>query len=113
MPQNNWAVGQLYPPPNGLSNIKWSQPGGPGTLVYPQQQSGGAYESIQPFNEFSGVFRSPCGHSMNEALVQREYDFENETSVALICCELCGYVVYTLAPFEAALSTVYQPQLPV
>jgi hypothetical protein len=110
--QNDWQVGALYPP-GGLSGIKWTQPDGVGGLVYPQQITGGAYLSTAPFNERTGVFMAPCGHSMNEPLVQREYDYDTGSSVALICCELCGFVVYTLEPFEAALDTVYQPQLPV
>ena len=104
--QNQWAIGELYPS-GGLNNVKWSQPGGPGTLVYPQQQLGGEYLEIKPFNEFSGIFTAGCGHSQDEALIQREYDYVNQTSVALICCQLCGYVQYTLSPFEAALDTVF------
>jgi len=109
---NDWEIGALYPTPSGLNGL-WSQPGGPGTLVYPQQEIGGDLLSIKPFNEFSGIFRAPCGHSMNQPLVQREYDYDTQSSVALICCALCGYVVYTLEPFEAALNTTYQPQLVV
>ena len=108
--QNNWQVGALYPN-GGLNNIAWSQPGGPGTIVYPQQQIGGAYESITPFNEATGMFRAGCGHAMNQALVQREYDYDNDISVALVTCPLCGYVQYSLSPFESALDTVYQPWL--
>jgi hypothetical protein len=109
---NDWQVGALYPPPGGLGGF-WKQPGGVGTLVYPQQQTGVDYFSTTPFSELSGVFSAPCGHFMNEPLVQREYDYTAGQSVALICCELCGFVVYTLSPFEAALDTTFQPVLPV
>lgn len=108
--QNSWQIGTLYPP-GGLNNIAWSQPGGPGTPVYPQQEVGGAYESTVPFNERTGMFSAGCGHSMNQALVQREYDYDNDISVALVLCPLCGYTQYSISPFEAALSTVYQPWL--
>lgn len=112
MPSNAWQIGALYPA-GGLSNIKWSQPGGVGTLVFPQQQTGVAYLSTKPFSELSGIFACPCGHFCNYPLVQREWDYATSSSVALICCPLCGYVVYTMAPFESALSTVYQPQLSI
>ena len=112
MPSNDWQIGALYPP-GGLNNIKWSQPGGVGTPVYPQQQTGVDYFSSHPFSELSGQFSVGCGHFCNMPLVQQEYDYVTESSVALICCPLCGYVQYTLEPFESALSTVYQPQLPI
>jgi len=111
MPSNTWAQGALYPSPGGLGGF-WEQPT-PGGLVYPQQRSGGPYLSIEPFTEFSGVFRSLCGHSLNYPLVQREYDYNTGSSVALICCSLCGVVNWSIEPFEAALDTVYEPQLPV
>jgi hypothetical protein len=109
---NSWEVGALYPP-GGLNNVKWSQPGGPGTLVYPQQQTGVDYFSIKPFSELSGQFACGCGHYVDQPLIQREFDFDTEESVALICCPMCGYVQYTLEPFESALNTVLQPQLPI
>ena len=112
MPANSWQVGALYPP-GGPNNVKWSQPGGIGTIVLPQQQTGVDYFSTKPFSELSGQFASPCGHYQNMPLIQREWDYETNSSVALICCELCGYVAYTIEPFEAALNTVLQPQLPI
>lgn len=116
MPSNSWQVGVPYPMPptvgalGGLNKL-WRQPGGPGTLVYPQQQVGSNYFSTQPFSELSGIFSGPCGHSFDQPLVQREYDYGTQSSVALICCMLCGYVIYTLEPFESALNTVEQPWL--
>lgn len=111
-PQNSWTVGRLYPP-EGLHGIKWSQPGAPNSLVYPQQQTGVDYFSTKPFSELSGLYSSPCGHFSNMPWIQREYDYNTGSSVALCCCPLCGLVVYTIEPFEAALNTVWQPQLPL
>lgn len=105
---NSWQVGALYPP-GGLNNIAWTQPGGIGTQVFPAQIVGGSYESTEPFNERSGIFNCGCGHSQNQALIQREFDYDTNQSVALVCCPLCGFVSYTLTPFEAVLDTVYQP----
>ena len=112
MTQNSWAIGQLYPK-GGLHGIAWQQPGGPGTQVFPAQQTGSDYFSIKPFSELSGVFSSLCGHSLNAPLVQREFDYTTGQSVALICCALCGIVNYVIEPFEAALNTVEQPWLVV
>jgi len=112
MPTNSWQIGALYPP-GGLHGIKWSQPGGVGTQVFPQQQTGVDYFSVRPFSELSGVWSSPCGHFSNTPWIQQEYDYTTENSVALICCPLCGIVVYTIEPFDLALNPVANPQLPL
>jgi len=109
---NRWQVGALYPS-GGRGGVAWKQPGGVGTLVYPQQVTGVDYFSTKPFSELSGMMSSPCGHYMNAPLVQREYDYTTNQSVALLCCQLCGYVVWTISPFEAALNTVQLPYLVV
>jgi len=116
MPANTWEIGALYPP-GGLNNIKWSQPSGVGGIVYPQQQVSADYyignQAITPFSELTGIFSVQCGHFCNYPLIQQEWDFENDISVALICCPICGFVQYTLSPFSAALDTVAEPQLPI
>ncbi len=110
MTANRWQVGALYPS-GGRSGVAWTQPGGVGTPIYPQQATGTDYFSPHPFSELSGTMSAPCGHYMNAPLVQREFDYTTNQSVALICCELCGYVVWTISPFEAALNTVQLPYL--
>jgi hypothetical protein len=112
MPANSWQVGALYPP-GGLNNVKWSQPGGIGTQVFPTGVVSVDFFAVTPFNENSGIFVAGCSHYMNQPLVQREWDFETNSSVALICCVRCGYVQYVIEPFEAALNTTFQPQLPI
>jgi hypothetical protein len=109
---NSWQVGALYPP-GGLNNIAWQQPGGVGTQVFPAQQTSVDYFAVTPFSELTGVFSSPCGHFENYPLIQQEFDYETGSSVALVCCPLCGYVVYTIEPFELALNPVANPQLPI
>lgn len=110
MATNSWQLGALYPS-GGLNDIEWQQPGGVGTQVFPAQAMGVDYFSTVPFNEFSGLQFSGCGHSLNTPLIQREYDYNEQSSVALICCPLCGYVNNAIYPFEAALDTVYQPMV--
>lgn len=111
-PSNSWQVGALYPP-GGLNNIKWSQPSGVGGIVYPQQQTSVSYFAVTPFSELSGLWSVGCGHFCDYPLIQREWDFTKNSSVALICCPLCGFLAYTIEPFEAALNTTYQPQVPI
>lgn len=112
MPSNAWQIGALYPA-GGRNGIAWSQPSGIGTAVLPGPVTSVSYFETTPFSELSGVFRPGCGHSVNEPLIQREYDYTTSSSVALCCCPECGYVQYTIEPFEDALSTVMQPQLPL
>jgi hypothetical protein len=107
MPTNDWAQGALYPLNGGLGGF-WKQPV-PGGIVYPQQATGVDYFSTKPFSELTGVFNSLCGHSLNYPLIQREYDYDTSSSVALVCCCLCGVVNWTIEPFEAILDTVYIP----
>jgi hypothetical protein len=57
------TIGTLYNPKQ--SNIPWSQPGGPGTIVYPQQQINIPYGFPAPallINESTGLFSVFCGH---------------------------------------------------
>lgn len=110
MAQNAWEIGALYPP-GGLNNVKWSQPGGVGTQVFPAQQTSVDLLDITPFSELTGLMSAGCSHYFDEPLVQREFDYTENSSVALVCCPLCGYVQTAIEPFEAALSTVSYPML--
>lgn len=99
---NDWSLYNLYPPNGGIGGI-WSQPV-PEGLVYPQQVTANSnLFTTLPFSELTGQYVGSCGHSFNACQVFREYDYENETSVALLCCGTCGCVQRTIAPFEAAL----------
>jgi hypothetical protein len=102
MPANDWSLGTLYIQPNGKGGV-WSQPGGPGTTVFPQQASSNVdYFSTAPFNELSGQYVFGCGHSANNCEVYRDYDYDNAISVAILACPLCSYAQRTIEPYEAA-----------
>lgn len=103
---NTWQIGTLYIP--NYNGVAWQQPGGIGTQVFPAQQVGGAYESIQPFNEMSGAMTAGCGHSQNAPLLQQEYDEDSGELVILVLCSICSYTQYAL-PVAQVLSTVYNP----
>lgn len=70
------VIGTLYNPKQ--SGIAWSQPGGPGTTVYPQEQVNvpfTAYPVVgQLWAENSGVYVCGCGHWINEAMIFEDAD---------------------------------------
>ena len=107
MPTNDWTIGLQYDPK--WNNIAWKQPGGVGTKVYPQQVSGNSnLLSVEPFSEVTGVYFFGCGHSVNQSLVIRDWDYNTGTSVALIACPTCSYVQSTVEPYELALTNDLQ-----
>lgn len=108
---NTWQVGTMYVQPNGPNGL-FRQPGGPGTLVYPQQTTGVDYFSTKPFSELTGMFSCGCGHFVNEPMMQQEYDENTNGLIMLIICPICSFIQYTL-PVDRALSTVQQPQVPI
>lgn len=110
---NTWTVGTFYVQPNGNRGL-FEQPGGPGTEVFPAQQVGVDYFSTQPFSELTGVFSAGCGHFQDYPTLQQEVDYSSGEPVQtmLVICSVCSYIQYTL-PIDQALSTVYQPQVPI
>lgn len=101
--ENAWQIGSLYPLVGGQGGF-WTQPAGPYSPVFPQQQTNNTdILSSVPFNELTGQYMGVCGHSFNMCMVFREYDYDNETSVALLCCPSCGTVQRSIAPFSEAV----------
>lgn len=108
---NTWNVGTMYIQPNGPNGL-FRQPGGPGTQVYPAQATGIDYFSTHPFSELSGTFSAGCGHYQDYPTMQQELDVVSGKLVMLVICSVCSFIQYTL-PIDQALSTVYQPQVPI
>jgi hypothetical protein len=81
-------VGGLYPSPKGIGGI-WSQPGGPGTPVYPQQQLNPTSVippfSTAPVSEYTGQFVAGCGHWMMEPAIQQAWSDAEQSYVKLVC----------------------------
>jgi hypothetical protein len=77
-------VGALFP--ESYQPI-YTQPGGIGTPVVPQQEVG----------ELTGIYRSPCGHSLNSW--ETAWATVNGSQMAIVKCPLCGYInnIYTPA----------------
>lgn len=105
--QNRWAIGEMYY--GGLvgGQVFFTQPGGPGTQVFPTQENGQPWLSwpaagVIPFNEQAAAWWIPgCLHSIKSIKVIREWDYTTNMSVALLCCEVCSYVQRTMEPFES------------
>jgi hypothetical protein len=70
------VVGTLYNPKQ--SGIAWSQPGGPGTTVFPQEQVNVPFAAYptggQLWAENSGIWVAGCGHWQNEPMIWQDFD---------------------------------------
>ena len=89
------AVGTLYNP--HLNGIKWSQPGGPRTQVFPAQQNGPFLNYPVPgqtFSETSGLFVAGCGHWIDAPRLFFDHDNMLGIDVVAVCCAVCSYVQY-------------------
>jgi hypothetical protein len=83
----------------------WSQPGGPGTIVYPQQQIG----------EQIGLWVEGCAHWFNSWDVRENawnppsFIFAYVVPSAFVLCPLCGYVQRIITPFDLIQDPVANP----
>jgi hypothetical protein len=70
------VIGTLYNPRQ--SDIAWSQPGGPGTTVFPQEQVNVPFTAYptggQLWAENSGIWVAGCGHWQNEPMIWQDFD---------------------------------------
>lgn len=98
----DWEIGALYIKPNGPGGY-WTQPGGVGTTVFPQQvQANSNILTTEPFTELSGNYVFGCGHSQNMGTIYVDTDGDG-TLVALIACSLCSFVQRYISPASDAL----------
>ena len=110
MPTNSWQVGAMYY--GGLVDGQpfFTQPGGPGTQVFPTQQNAAPWPDYPipglVIQEYSPWWAPGCGHSIKFWKVIREYDYTTSSSVALVTCEICSYVQNTIEPFEDWLDPI-------
>lgn len=98
---SSFVIGSLYIKNN--NGIAWSQPGGPGTTVYPQQNDGsfgypGNFILMQ--EQGSGLWVSGCSHWWDCMSVYKDYDTVSQKSAAIFCCPLCGYLIRVVEPYE-------------
>jgi hypothetical protein len=112
-----FEVGQLYLGflRNGLK--VWSQPGGPGTLVYPQLPSNFSWFGKNDTGLGGSIYEWPmaepsqyvfgCLHPLNCPEIYSYYDPYAETIMALIVCPMCSYIqeIMPLAQYENYVET--------
>jgi hypothetical protein len=96
-----WSVGELYN--GGLENglPYWSQPDGPGTLVYPQLPRIFPAQNMgypQTPMSYPAMYYFGCGHPLNCPSIQQVYDPYSETQVILLLCPMCSFIQYIYNP---------------
>jgi hypothetical protein len=108
--QNRWQIGALYY--GGLQNGQpfWTQPGGIGTIVYPQPQNGPWTDypiGGLTINETGFAWWLPgCGHSIQAWRLIQEFDYDTNQSVMLITCPSCSWVQNVLSPASEAYDPI-------
>lgn len=106
MPRPPWMlpeVGTLFQPNAdavlGSLPPTWTQPGGPGTRVFPQQTDSAAGEFEPPMTP-TGMYVPGCGHPCNCLAVFKQYDIITAEDVAIICCPACTYIQQIINPYR-------------
>ena len=94
------AIGTLYTPfePGNLPSY-WSQPGGPGTQVFPAQHPG----------QLSAQYILGCGHASNILRIWEVYDSDTKQQAALVCCAACGYIQQIIEPYSQFQNYIQNP----
>lgn len=113
MPANRWTVGVMYFEGRSSSGLPFfTQPGGPGTEVFPTQQNAQPWPEYpipgMIIQEFNPWWAPGCGHAIKMWKIIREYDYDTDSSCALICCDVCSYVQRAVEPYEEILNPVQQ-----
>lgn len=107
---NTWQLGVMYT--GGIVNglLFFTQPGGPGTEVFPHQKNAEPWPEYPIpgliINEYVPWWAPPCGHSIKTFKVIREYDYDTQSSVALVTCDVCTFVISVITPFEEWLNPI-------
>ena len=103
-------VGSLYI--KNWNNIAWSQPGGIGTTVYPQQQVNTAFTDFpvagQTWSEI-GLWVSSCGHWLDTWEIFRDINICTNQSAAIVACPVCSNIQQVITPYEAIFDVLRYP----
>lgn len=92
-------VGTLYKPQTIPGPTLYTQPGGPGTLVYPQQ----------PLGEKSAQYSFGCGHFFNIPRIWEEFDPVSGEQAAIIACPICTFIQQIVIPYSLYLNYIQTP----
>ena len=103
-------VGQLYK--GGLENglPYWTQPGGVGTIVFPQLPRIFPSQNMgypQTPMSYPAMYYFGCNHPLNCPEIFQYYDPYLQNQMVAICCPMCSYVqqILTLADYQSYLIT--------
>ena len=95
-------IGSLYI--SDWNGIAWSQPGGVGTKVFPTLGDGPFTAYPVPGQFYSpssqALWILPCGHGVDFPMAFRDYDNVNQSSVCVLCCSICTYILKYIEPYE-------------
>jgi hypothetical protein len=83
------AVGTFYLNPVRSGVRVWTQPGGPGTQVFP----------AQPQGEHAALYALICAHWINCLEVFEQYDPVTKQQAAILCCPMCSTVQRIIIPY--------------
>lgn len=104
MPSNDYQIGVQWD--KRWNNIAWTQ-SAPFEKVYPQQVTANSdLFVVTPFTEYSGVYIFGCGHSVDNVLLQIDWDYDNSVQVALILCPTCSYLSRVISPATLAYDPI-------
>ena len=109
---HQWVVGELYNGGKVNGQQIWTQPGGIGTLVYPQPQalSPEEYMGYQQMPMcYPALYCFPCGHYQNVPEVFEAYQPSSGHQVALVCCNQCSYIAQIIDPYSDFQSYIDTP----
>ncbi|MGO8792917.1 MAG: hypothetical protein ACLQVL_36780 [Terriglobia bacterium] len=102
--EQNWQVGQLYLGFNRNGLPVWKQPGGPGTIVYPQAPAlfPQVYQGYQQqVMSYPSLYVGNCNHSYNCLEIFEVYEPSDGTQVALACCPVCSAIQAIYNPWDS------------
>lgn len=110
MATNTWALGTMYYGGIVAGQPFFTQPGGPHTPVFPTQKNAEPWPDFpipgMIINEYVPWWSPECGHSICEWSVIREFNYNTNSSCALITCRICNFIQAVYEPFENWLNPI-------
>lgn len=113
MATNRWQLGVMYWGGKVNGQPFFTQPGGPGTEVFPTQVKGQQWidwpVAGMVINEWMPWVTPGCQHSVSWFSIVHEFDYDTNQSAALLLCPICGYCQRAVEPYEEILNPIQYP----
>jgi hypothetical protein len=100
---HQYVVGELYNGGKVNGQQVWSQPGGVGTLVYPQPQALSPENNMgyqQSVMSYPALYSAGCGHFFNIYEIFEVLSPSDGHQVALVACPQCSYIQEIIDPYS-------------